>query len=48
MENITEGKKQEIEKLVFTRVEDILNTLPQVEPDQTAFISNGSTGTAHV
>jgi len=32
----------------YQRVEDILNTLPQVEAAQTAFVSNGSTLTASV
>ena len=31
-----------------TRVEDALNALPQVFPDQTAFVSNGATGAATV
>ena len=30
----------------LTRLEDVLNTLPQVEASQTAFVSNGATGTA--
>ena len=30
----------------MTRMEDLLNTLPQVETAQNSFISNGSTGTA--
>lgn len=37
---------EEIESFGFTRIEDILNSLPQIEADQTSFISNGSTGTA--
>ncbi|MBW3567500.1 MAG: TonB-dependent receptor plug domain-containing protein, partial [Proteobacteria bacterium] len=32
----------------YQRVEDILNTLPQVEAAQTAFVSNGSSLTASV
>jgi len=32
----------------MTRMEDLLNTLPQVETAQNSFISNGSTGTASV
>lgn len=39
---------EEIEELGFTRIEDVLNTLPQVEADQTAFLATGSTGTATV
>ncbi len=38
----------EIESTGLTRVEDILNSLPQVETAQTSFISNGSTGTASI
>jgi len=30
----------------LTRVEDILNNLPQIEPSQTAFASYNATGTA--
>ena len=30
----------------FTRVEDLMNSLPQIEAAQTSFISNGATGTA--
>lgn len=30
----------------FTRIEEVLNNLPQVEAAQTAFLSNGATGTA--
>ena len=32
----------------LTRVEDVLNMLPQIESNQTSFISNGSSGTASV
>ena len=32
----------------FTRVEDFLNNLPQVEAEQTSFISNGSSGTGNL
>jgi outer membrane receptor protein involved in Fe transport len=32
----------------FTRVEDMLNTLPQIESSSTAFESNGASGTAGV
>jgi outer membrane cobalamin receptor len=39
---------ESISEFGFTRVEDILNNLPQVEMSQTAFLSNGSTGTATV
>jgi len=35
-----------IESFGLTRIEDILNSLPQLEADQTSFISNGATGTA--
>ena len=30
----------------FTRIEDLMNSLPQVEAAQTSFISNGASGTA--
>nr|WP_281500857.1 TonB-dependent receptor [Kordiimonas marina] len=30
----------------FTKVEDMMNSLPQIEAAQTSFISNGATGTA--
>ena len=30
----------------FTRVEDLMNSLPQIEAAQTSFISNGASGTA--
>lgn len=32
----------------FTRIEDVLNTLPQIEASSTAFESNGASGTAGV
>lgn len=32
----------------FTRIEDLMNSLPQVEAAQTAFISNGASGTASI
>ncbi|QCZ94192.1 TonB-dependent receptor domain-containing protein [Salinimonas iocasae] len=35
-----------IESTGFTRVEDVMNTLPQIEAAQTSFQANGSTGTA--
>ena len=37
---------EEIKVSGFTRIEDLLNTLPQIEAAQNAFISNGSSGTA--
>jgi len=36
----------EIESFGYTRIEDIVNSLPQFEAAQTAFISNGASGTA--
>jgi len=36
----------EISSYGLTRVEDVLNNLPQIEAAQNAFISNGGTGTA--
>ncbi|NCF64135.1 MAG: TonB-dependent receptor plug domain-containing protein, partial [Gammaproteobacteria bacterium] len=38
----------EISSFGFTRVEDILNNLPQVEADQSSMIANGSSGTASI
>lgn len=38
----------DISALGLTRVEDILNSLPQIEPAQNSFISNGSSGTASI
>ncbi|MBY6105349.1 TonB-dependent receptor [Ferrimonas balearica] len=37
---------EQIEEIGFTRVEDILNQLPQVEAAQSSFLANGSSGTA--
>lgn len=37
---------EEIKLSGFTRIEDLMNSLPQVEAAQTSFISNGATGTA--
>jgi len=37
---------EEIESFGFTRVEDILNSLPQIQADQSSFLSNGASGTA--
>jgi len=39
---------QEIEQTGTTRVEDLVNALPQAVAGQTAFVSNGATGTATV
>ncbi|WP_337881285.1 TonB-dependent receptor [Rheinheimera sp.] len=38
--------KEEIKIAGFTRVEDMMNSLPQIEASNTAFQSNGATGTA--
>jgi len=38
----------EIESTGLTRVEDVLNSLPQIEAGQQSFISNGTTGTASI
>ena len=38
----------EIDSTGLTRVEDILNSLPQIETAQNSFISNGATGTASI
>ncbi|MEE2024574.1 MULTISPECIES: TonB-dependent receptor domain-containing protein [Alkalimonas] len=37
---------EEIKLSGFTRVEDLMNSLPQIEAAQTAFIANGASGTA--
>ncbi len=39
---------EEIKFSGYTRMEDMLNTLPQLETAQTAFIANGATGTAQL
>ena len=39
---------EEIKLSGFTRVEDLLNSLPQIEASNTAYDSNGATGTASV
>lgn len=36
----------EIKLSGFTRIEDLLNSLPQIEAGQTGFLSNGASGTA--
>ncbi len=38
----------DIDATGLTRIEDILNSLPQIESAQNAFISNGATGTASI
>ncbi|OYY14877.1 MAG: hypothetical protein B7Y62_09060 [Sphingomonadales bacterium 35-56-22] len=37
---------EQIAETGLTRLEDVLNTLPQIEASQNAFVSNGATGTA--
>lgn len=37
---------EEIKLSGFTRIEDLMNSLPQVEASETAFLSNGATGVA--
>jgi iron complex outermembrane receptor protein len=39
---------EDISSYGLTRIEDVLNNLPQIEAAQNAFISNGSTGTASI
>lgn len=39
---------EDISSYGLTRVEDILNNLPQIEASQTAFVANGATGTASI
>ncbi len=43
---VTVMGKEDIGSLGLTRIEDVLNTLPQLEASQQAFYSNGATGTA--
>lgn len=43
---ITVTSSEEIKLSGFTRVEDLMNSLPQVEAAQTSFIANGASGTA--
>ncbi|MGS2720480.1 TonB-dependent receptor domain-containing protein [Paraglaciecola aestuariivivens] len=38
----------EIKLSGFTRIEDLMNSLPQIEAGQTSFISNGASGTANL
>lgn len=37
---------EEIKVSGFTKIEDLMNSLPQIEAAQTSYISNGATGTA--
>jgi len=39
---------EEITMSGFTKIEDLMNSLPQIEAGQTSFISNGSSGTANL
>ena len=41
-------QSEEIKLSGFTRVEDILNQLPQIEAAESSFLANGATGTATV
>ena len=43
---VTVTSAEDIKVAGYTRIEDVLNTLPQVEQAQVSTISNGSTGTA--
>lgn len=45
---VTVVGEEAIAQVGTTRVEDLVNSLPQVTPGQTAFVSNGATGTATV
>ena len=40
--------KEDITSFGLTRIEDVLNTMPQLETSQNATISNGATGTAEL
>jgi len=43
---LTVTSSEDIKLSGFTRIEDLMNSLPQIEAAQTGFISNGATGTA--
>jgi outer membrane receptor protein involved in Fe transport len=45
---VTVLSAEEIKLSGFTRVEDILNQLPQIEAAENSFLSNGATGTATI
>ena len=45
---VTVVRNEAIAAVGTTRIEDLVNSLPQVTPGQTAFVSNGATGTATV
>jgi len=45
---VTVVTMQEIESFGYTRVEDFLNTLPQMQYSESSFFSNGATGTANL
>jgi len=45
---VTVMTAEEIKLSGFTRVEDVLNQLPQIEAAQSSFLANGATGTATV
>ncbi|WP_265528549.1 TonB-dependent receptor domain-containing protein [Sphingomicrobium marinum] len=45
---VTVVSNEAIAAVGTTRLEDLVNSLPQVTPGQTAFVSNGATGTATV
>jgi iron complex outermembrane receptor protein len=45
---VTVMGKDDITSIGFTRIEDILGTMPQIEAAQNSFISNGATGTAQL
>jgi len=40
--------KEDISTFGLTRIEDVLNTMPQIETGQNSFLSNGATGTASI
>ena len=45
---VTVMTAEEIKLSGFSRVEDVLNQLPQIEAAQSSFLANGATGTATV
>ncbi|QTH64773.1 TonB-dependent receptor [Psychrosphaera ytuae] len=45
---VTITSAEDIKLSGYTKVEDILNSLPQIQASQTSFISNGASGTANI
>lgn len=45
---VLEISAADIKSTGFTRIEDVLNQLPQIEAAETSFLANGATGTASI